>query len=149
MEVELLALTAEDVSKKLRLAEFWTLFTQDELPWQKKSALCRHCLENYNHHKKSEYAKLHLNSCSAFRKYMHGMEVEERPEWYTGVRRRFSPQKGRQTSLMSYTIPSTTPDEEYKFRRLLSMHFYVTGTSFQRVEDPHLIAACKVTFCSL
>jgi hypothetical protein len=75
---------------------------------------------------------------------MFGLDPEERPEWYTGVKRRFSPQKCRQASMMAYTVPSMNVEEEGKFRHHLALHFYVTATSFQRIEDDHLIAALKV-----
>jgi hypothetical protein len=134
----------------LRLAEFWDLYTADLNPQQKKCARCRHCNEFFNHHKKSEQAKHHLNGCSQFRKLMNGMACEERPSWYTGVKRRnTSPQKGRQSLMDEHGVPALGTSESVKFEREVAMFFYMTGTSFVRVEDPHFRAACQVVIFSL
>ena len=118
-----LEVTQAEVYKNRRRSGIWDLFTADEVPWQKKSAECRHCHERYNHHKKSEQAKMHLNGCHVFRKLMNGLDVEERPTWYVGGKRRLSPQKGIQTSIVNYTVPGLTLDEDIKFRRTMAMYF--------------------------
>ncbi|CAK9190300.1 unnamed protein product [Sphagnum troendelagicum] len=60
----------------------WNWFTDDASPQNAKSAKCMHCKTLINHHKKSESAKVHLNSCAKFRTLMNGLNDDERPNWY-------------------------------------------------------------------
>ena len=141
--MEPLQLTLEPTDEK-KISDVWATYTDDFQPWKKKSAKCRYCFQYYNHHKKSEQAITHLNACAAFRKLMFGLEVEERPEWF-GQKRRRSPTK-KPNTMDAYTIPSLTATETNLFEKSLAMHFYVTGTPFQRVEDSHFMKALTVFF---
>ena len=53
-----------------------------------------------------------------------------------------SPKK--QVSLQGWGIPKLTAAEHERIKKNVAIHFYVTGTSFQRVEDPHLLKAFQV-----
>ena len=75
---------------------------------------------------------------------MNGMAIEDRPAWYAGVKRRGSPQKGRQTTMLDHVVPPLSSTEEVRFQRELSLAFYQTGTSFQRIENSHFRAALQV-----
>jgi RNAse (barnase) inhibitor barstar len=40
--------------------EFWQSFTNKLEPWKLKAAVCIHCVNKVNYHKKKEQAKVHL-----------------------------------------------------------------------------------------
>lgn len=63
-------------------ADIWALFTEENTPQQLKSAVCKHCLQRVNHHKKSECAKKHLLKCINFKTVMYGTPCEDRPDWF-------------------------------------------------------------------
>lgn len=149
-----------------RTSDLWSLFTNDPNPQKLKSAVCKHCKIVINYHKKSEYAKTHLNKCSAFRKVVHGMEFNDRPSWYVSNKRpaarsqeleaasmlvvsskgqssKSQSSKG-QSSIMSHMLPSVTRQQKEKFQYHMAMHYYATGTSFQRIEDEHLKKAISI-----
>ena len=86
---------AHSPTKQRHLTGFWSLFTQDEDPHRALCARCRHCRNVVNHHRKSEQAQVHLNSCLAFKKYMYGLPRDQRPEWYTGGKRNRSEGNGK------------------------------------------------------
>jgi Protein of unknown function (DUF 659)/hAT family C-terminal dimerisation region len=135
----------------------WELFTDATRPSQLKSAMCKHCNTLINHHKKSEYAKAHLNKCLHFRKYMNGFDYTERPEWFSSKKRATAdpggcdmlatmcpPSTSRQSSIWAYGLPKVAVKNKQQFQEHMAMHFYATGTSFQRIDDVHLKEAIKV-----
>jgi hypothetical protein len=135
-------------------SSLWDLFTRDDSPHQNKSAFCKHFRIAVNHHKKSEYAKLHLNKCQQFRKLMHGMEQNERPDWYTPNKKAHklalsattsskSLVFSRKCSIKEFALPAVSKQEKNRFQQHMALHYYSTGTPFQRVEDVHLMAAIK------
>ena len=63
-------------------AAIWEYFTNDPSPQTSKSAVCKHCHNLFNHHKKSEQAKTHLLKCQPFCAAMSQLDVDQRPEWY-------------------------------------------------------------------
>jgi hypothetical protein len=134
-------------------SNLWTLYTNDANPQQHKSAVCKHCYILVNHHKKSEAAKTHLNNCVPFRKLVNGMEEEMRPDWYNPNKK---PRKthtaatssdncsSRQCSIKEFAIPALAKQQKAMFQKHIAMHYYATGSSFQRVEDTHLMSAIKI-----
>jgi hypothetical protein len=46
--------------------------------------------------------------------------------------------------LKLFAIPHFTAAEQTKFNLEMAMHFYCTGTSFVRIEDPHLLQAIQL-----
>jgi hypothetical protein len=135
-------------------SSLWELFIRDDNPHQTKSAVCKHCRIVVNHRKKSEYAKLHLNKCQQFRKLKHGVEQNERPDWYNPNKK---PQKlalsattsskslvfSRQGSIKEFALPAVRKQEKNMFQQHMALHYYCTGTPLQRVGDVHLMAAIK------
>jgi hypothetical protein len=105
-----------------------------------------------NYHKKSESIKVHLNNCAAFRKVMNDMEDGKRPEWYRrnkkGATRLVivaknagsmsSVSSSLQSSIKKYALSTISKTHKAKFQKHMAIHYYATGTSFQRVEDLHL-----------
>lgn len=49
-----------------------------------------------------------------------------------------------QSSVRMFAIPHFTATEQKKFNLEMAMHFYCTGTSFVRIEDPHLLRAIQL-----
>jgi len=132
-------------------SDMWSLYTNDVNPHQHKSAICKHCRMLMNHHKKSESVKVHLNKCAPFRKLMNGMEEDKRPAWYTANKKprkpmstsSVAPSSSRQRSIKEFTIHVVNKQQKVQFQKHIAMHYYATGSSFQRVEDVHLIDAIK------
>lgn len=54
------------------------------------------------------------------------------------------PKANLQKSIKSFSIPHFTAVEQKRFNREIAVHFYCTGTSFVRVEDPHLRRAIEL-----
>jgi len=110
-----------------------------------------------NHHKKSESMKVHLNKCAPFRNLMNGMEEDKCPTWYTANKKPMkplstavssltssvAPSSSRQRSIKELAIPVVNKQQKVQFQKHIAMHYYTTGSSFQQVEDVHLIAAIK------
>jgi hypothetical protein len=131
----------------------WEQFTNDLNPFKLKSAVCKHCKTLINHHKKGESAKVHLNKCRAFRRLMNGLGIEDRPIWYEGnkkwgprsnVGKAFGSSSGSmkdQSSIKNYLLPAVSAKEKAAFQTHIALHYYATGTPFQRVEDGHLARA--------
>ncbi len=150
------------------LSDVWTSFTRSPNPSQLKSAVCMHCNCRVNHHRKSECAATHLNRCASFRQVMNGIEDAERPRWYerkkksktstsetvslsastsksqsTTSKSALPRVAGRQSNMKEYTLPKMSPRAVQMFRENMAMHYYATGSAFQRIEDVHLKAAIK------
>lgn len=120
--------------------ELWSTFTNDDKPHLKKSATCKHCKILFFHHKKSEQARMHLVKCQPFRVSMSKLDAGLRPDWLDDTKR-----ANTSTPLIKdFMLPRMTKDATIKFQENIAMHYYMTGTSFQRVEEKHLKAAIKV-----
>jgi hypothetical protein len=48
-----------------------------------------------------------------------------------------------QRSIKEFAIPIVSKQQKVQFQKHIVMHYYATGSSFQRVEDVHLIVATK------
>jgi hypothetical protein len=138
-------------------SDLWSLYTDDVNSHQNKSAVCKHCRMLVNHHKKSESVKVHLNNCALFCKLMNGMEEDKRPAWYMANKKRRKPlsttvsvstslvvpNSSRQRSMKEFAIPVIKKQQKVQFQKHIAMHYYATRSSFQRVENIHMIAAIK------
>jgi hypothetical protein len=137
--------------------DLWSFYTDDVNPHRHKSTVYKHCRMLVNHHKKSESVKIHLNKCVLFRKLMNGMEEDKSPAWYTANKKprkplstvvsvstsSVAPSSSRQHSIKEFAIPVVSKQQKVQFQKHIAMHYYATGSSFQRVEDVHLIVAIK------
>ena len=143
--------------KRGRVASnIWDMFTKEERPATRKSAVCQNCNMKVNYHKKTESVIVHLNKCLEFRKLMNGMDIEDRPEWYSGPKKRRAPpahskalslgtsDSKSQSSIRSFALPQVDAATKMKFQKMIAYHYYCTGTSFQRVEDQNLVQAVKM-----
>jgi len=87
---------------------------------------------------------------------MTGTSFADRPEWYTtrncprkaaatpGAHETSSVQSATQSSISQFVVPGLQKAEQKALSKELAMFFYNTGTSFQRVEEPHLLKAFKI-----
>ena len=156
---------------------FWQFFADDVEPHKSKSAICKHCRTRFNHHKKSEQAMQHFNSCPAFCKAMNGMEIDDRPDWYNTFKMKkrarlsetmrgagstagfhtpnyaspasissnmTSSATRRTSSIKDHLLPKMNASTKERFEQAIAMHYYTTGTSFKRIEEPNLAVAIKI-----
>ena len=130
-------LTSDITVKRGRMqAPIWSMFTVDSGPHLKKSGICRHCKETVTYHKKSELVQAHLSKCPAFKKLMMGTDIAERPQWFEAKKVKTANHKPQQqASITQYTLPPMSTKQKNEFQETIALHYYVTGTSFQRVED--------------
>jgi hypothetical protein len=57
-----------------------------------------------------------------------------------------APNSSHQRSIKEFAIPVVNKQQKVQFQKHIAMHYYTTGSSFQRVEDIHLIVTIK-TLC--
>jgi hypothetical protein len=125
----------------------WADFTNDLDPHKITHSMCKHCNKYVSHHKKSERAKAHLLRCNA---YINSMEEETQPVWYImeqeNKRLKLSSTPLSQPSIeqSSSYLPDMTQKELDKLEEAIAMHYYITGTSFVRIEESHLLEAFQV-----
>jgi hypothetical protein len=84
---------------------------------------------------------------------MNGLNIEERPIWYECNKKSISrshlgktlalPSASTmdQSSIRNYFLPPVSAKDKTSFQTHIALHYYATGTSFQRVEDGHLARA--------
>ncbi len=119
-------------------------------------ALCKHCKQSVRHHHKTASVRNHLKRCKQFKKVMLNTNVNDRPEWWNDkaqketsfTKSKFSSTSSSSTSSQpsarSFAVPLFSISEQKRFNYEIAMHFYCTGTSFQRIEDPFLLRAIQV-----
>jgi len=131
-------------------SNIWSMFSDDANPQLKKAAVCKHCQVLVTYHKKSEYAQKHLNNCKAFKKIMMGTDLADRPEWFDSNKKSklsfpiastSAKSHCQQKAMTQYTLPPMTISMQAQFEETLALHYYVTGTAFQRVEEKNLARA--------
>jgi Protein of unknown function (DUF 659) len=128
----------------------WDFFTSDADQQHANITMCKNYKALVNHDKKSESVKVHLHKCAAFWRCMNGMEIAERPDWYSGNKcgkkdttstapasLLKSVSASRQRSIKAFALAKLTPREKRVSQKRMAMHYFATGTSFQRIVDPH------------
>jgi hypothetical protein len=141
-----------------KASEVWSIFTDDENPHVSGNAnRCNYCKTMISHHKHVKVVKEHLNRCKPFKKEMMRMNVDDRPDWFNSVKRSadnsplpFSSLSTRKKAKMAqsimseYLIPQLTEAEQKAVQKKLALHYYCSGTSFQRIEDPQFREALQI-----
>ena len=134
-------------------SNLWELFTENVDPQRQTISTCRHCDKSVVYHKKSERVKDHLLKCTQFAKTMMEMDKDSRPLWFNVSLSNKKLKSGQssstevslsQASMKQFCLPSFKQSGLKKIEDSLAMHFFITGTSFQRVEEKHLLDAFKV-----
>jgi hypothetical protein len=100
--------------------------------------VCKHCRVRINHHRKSEQASSHLNNCSVFKKLVHRMEIDARPEWYIGQRKQGSP-----SILSKLAMKSSTDGSESSVRSFL-LPAVDAGTRHFKQQWPSITTAVEL-----
>jgi hypothetical protein len=157
--------TTDNKKRGRTSASIWKIFTDDNDPHLSKSARCRNCKETVNYHRKSELVKAHLLKCAAFRKCMMGTDIADRPEWFqkdkklksvvgsassgvasgsTSAGPSNSNSSSRQLAITQYVLPPMTAKLNSQFQEAMALHYYVSGTAFQRIEDRNLAKAISI-----
>ena len=130
------------------------------------NAICKHCKESVRHHHKTLCVVMHLHNCKPFKKIIMDKEKSDRPDWWNnglGAAKKSKVQatliasssskgdstdslsgKSTQSLLRSFAIPESNASNQKKFNQYMAMHFYCTGTSFRRIEDPYLLRAVQL-----
>ena len=133
----------------------WSDFSTDTDAHRKRQLQCMHCSSTVTVHKKVDYAKSHLMKCKDFKKEMMSMDPADRPEWYaeevqaaaSAKRAKAAPSESsgmssvRQISIHDFAVPKISKSLQDKVDNAMAMHYYITGSSFARIEEPHLLMA--------
>jgi Protein of unknown function (DUF 659) len=130
------------------------IFTDEQNPQLSRSNCCKHCMLVVTHLKKSERVQTHLFKCSSFVKAMVELDAKDRPDWFNERQPSRRAKMGQpsasvlsqsQTSIKNFNLPRLSKSELQKIEDNLAMHYYITGTSFVRVEEKHLLEAFKIS----
>jgi hypothetical protein len=130
--------------------EAWSLFSTVENASRLKSLKCDHCgyvLKT----PKIERVKDHLRTCDPFKKKYKKDDINT-PDWlYSKSSKTFgsssvggSIASSSQSRITSHFNKKMSKSELDKFYYNLAMHFYLSGTSYYRVEEPFLQKAFEV-----
>ncbi|KAH6576100.1 hypothetical protein BASA62_001646 [Batrachochytrium salamandrivorans] len=73
------------------------------------------------------------------------------PDWYVRNKKKCktvssssnTPNSSHQASIKQYALSKLSVKQKQEFHKHMAMHYYATGTSFQRIEDLHLKNAIK------
>jgi hypothetical protein len=145
-----------------KVTRLWTDFTEKAEAHKicnGKTAPCKHCNETVSHHNKILSVQTHMKRCRPFVALMNRTALQDQPEWYKDMSKKRSTlslaskscskssnpsKKMKNTDIRSYGIPDLTKGEIQKVEACLAMHYYCTGTSFQRIEDHYLLQAFRI-----
>src|SRR5690349_7569793 len=102
-----------------------------------------------------------MKRCRPFVGLMNRTALQDQPEWYKEFKdmskKRSTPssasknlsssnpsKKMKTADIRSFGVPDLTKGEIKKVEACLAMHYYCTGTSFQRIEDHNLLEAFRI-----
>jgi hypothetical protein len=144
-----------------QVSAVWEYLTNDIEPNTLPFVTCQHCMSTVSTGKKSERAVLHLNSCASFKLSMAEIDDECYPDWLAAstpkgsaaghasfvslprsIDSRIVPRT--QTSIAEFPVPRLSKATQLKINNKIAMHYYMTGTSFARIEDPHSLKAFQL-----
>lgn len=124
----------------------WELFTDAEKPHTLKKAVCKHCMNEVSYNKKSERVKEHLSQCKQFMRF-YPSGSEDIPEFLKEdkyKKRRISSSSSNGGTLRGHFCPELKKHELELFHRKMALHYYITGTSFARIEQSELLQALQI-----
>ncbi|KAI9918507.1 hypothetical protein PsorP6_011641 [Peronosclerospora sorghi] len=135
--------------RKVReLSSLWEVFTEGPDPQRRVSRKYRHCLKAITYHKKSKRVKSHLVKCPPFKQSMKEIDEESRPYWLKERMPKKKLNSGAsswsevsysQSSIKAFTLPRLKGSEQKMIENNLTMHYYITGSSFQKIEEQHFM----------
>jgi hypothetical protein len=139
-------------SKRRReLGSCWKHLTNDINPRLTPQSKFKASNSILKHHKKSERVKSHLNNCNSFLNSLADVHVEDLPSWIVvkSLQSKSAMNEKQVTSRVSsqdircFALPNLSNKDLGAFHELLAMHFYMTGTTFARIEESHLVATIQ------
>ncbi|KAH9245351.1 hypothetical protein BASA81_017180 [Batrachochytrium salamandrivorans] len=138
------------------ISSIWNLFTDAIDAHQVSSGnncICKHCKQSVRHHNKTMSVQTHLKKCKPFMLLMKDTAVADRPEWWSNkkltsalnsISHKVPARDSTQTSITNYAAPKLTKGQLATLHETIAMHYFCTGTSFQRIEEQHLLKAFQV-----
>ncbi|KAH6578256.1 hypothetical protein BASA50_004697 [Batrachochytrium salamandrivorans] len=138
------------------ISSIWNLFTDAIDAHQVSSGnncICKHCKQSVRHHNKTMSVQTHLKKCKPFMLLMKDTAVADRPEWWSNkkltsalnsISHKVLARDSTQTSITNYAAPKLTKGQLATLHETIAMHYFCTGTSFQRIEEQHLLKAFQV-----
>jgi hypothetical protein len=144
-----------------KVTTVWEYFTNDIKPNTLPVVTCQHCMRTMSTGRRSERAVLYVNSCPSFKFTVVDIDDEGYPDWvaastpkksaagratFVSVSRRIDSRMvpRTQTSIAKFTVPRLSKATQLKINSSIAMHYNMTGTSFARIEDPHLLKAFQL-----
>ncbi|KAH6600482.1 hypothetical protein BASA50_002268 [Batrachochytrium salamandrivorans] len=138
------------------ISSIWNLFTDAIDAHQVSSGnncICKHCKQSVRHHNKTISVQTHLKKCKPFMLLMKDTAVADRPEWWSNkkltsalnsISHKVPARDSTQTLITNYAAPKLTKEQLAILHETIAMHYFCTGTSFQRIEEQHLLKAFQV-----
>ncbi|HEY9300046.1 MAG TPA: DUF domain-containing protein, partial [Phormidium sp.] len=123
----------------------WALFTDKPNAWRRDEtdwANCKHCGEQFRHHRKLLSVKTHLRHCFPFQQMMKKLPDHKQPDWYCAKQLRTS--LGATIDATSAALPKLTKEEQDEVAYHMAMFCYATGASFKAMENANLKLAVDV-----
>jgi hypothetical protein len=144
-----------EVPKRKGPAEssIWSYLSNIEKPYKLREVQCAHCGEVVKTWQKVDRAEIHLNKCEEFKR-KHPVGSSDRPLFLDQKKAKNGntcSSTSSQKSLKGFLVPGLSKKQQDLFNTEMALHFYMTASSFQKVEEKHLQRAiietrCKVTY---
>lgn len=122
------------------LDEVWSELTKDKNPNKDVKSKCQWCQVEVNHHKKIEEVKRHLKKCGNY----HNHIVKETNKMKPAFLKVTEQANTTQINITKFSVPGLTTEEQSQFNYHMSMHYYMTGTAFGRIECKFLLKALQL-----
>jgi hypothetical protein len=130
--------------------DVWEHLTDAQDPQKLISAACKHCMQIVTYRRKSERARGHLLKCKNFAKTMMLFAPEDRPPWFNESHSKKSKIVGSpvasstQSSIRDHMLPTLSKKQKDQIKECIALHYYITGTSFVRIEEANLLKAFQL-----
>jgi hypothetical protein len=148
----------------------WEYLTDNINPHLTSQSKCKALNLIVKHHKKTGKVKSHLNNCNSFMRSLADVHVKDLPsrssfhkqiilvvsktplvenfqacssQFKSAKNERWVTSRVSSQDIRSFALPNLTKNDLGAFHELLAMHFYMTRTSFARIEESHLLAAIQ------
>ncbi|KAI9905399.1 hypothetical protein PsorP6_013916 [Peronosclerospora sorghi] len=143
-----------EVSRGRLISTVWELFTNDPELYKSSQATCKHGQTTVGYQKKSEKAQAHLRSFKKFKENMMNLPADQSPDLFANQGRCGKIQKvvdmrtpsiggGKQRDIRELGCPTPSKNLIKRFHEKIAMHYFMTETSFVRIEGPYLLEAVE------
>ncbi|KAH9123427.1 hypothetical protein LEN26_008760 [Aphanomyces euteiches] len=128
-----------------KVADDWFILTADSQAHLQRTVTCVNCKKPVKTFKKVANLHRHLRKFPPFCKYMASTDPSTRPAWFMKTKTRRSTQDSmQQPTIQQHLVPPLSVADKKRFAKNLAMHYYMTGTSFARVEEKYLHEALSI-----